>query len=117
MAEVVAALIWREGKFMICRPPNMTKGLPGEFSGNKGEPGKTKEQAPARECYEELDIILSVDQVFIEIIHEYPNITVRLTLFNAIISEGTPKLLEHSALELSVGNESIRFLSGRYRNT
>jgi 8-oxo-dGTP diphosphatase len=30
-----------------------------------------------------------------EVIHEYPDLTVRLTLFNASIAEGTPRALEH----------------------
>lgn len=33
--------------------------------------------------------------MFTEVTHEYPDITVRLTLFNAEIAEGVPQLLEH----------------------
>lgn len=51
------------------------------------EQGETKEQALIRECKEELNIMLSVGDVFMEIIHEYPDITVHLTLFNATIVE------------------------------
>ena len=31
-----------------------------------------------------------------EVIHEYPDITVKLTLFNATIAQGTPQKLEHN---------------------
>jgi 8-oxo-dGTP diphosphatase len=67
-----------------------------EFVGGKVEPGETKEQALIRECREELAITLSVGDVFMDITHEYPDITVHLTLFNATIAEGEPVMLEHN---------------------
>lgn len=96
MTEVVAALIWDKDKFMICRrPPHKARGLLWEFVGGKVESGETKEQALVRECKEELAIIISVGNEFCEVTHEYPDITVHLTLFNATISEGVPQKLEH----------------------
>lgn len=97
MTEVVAALIWDQNKFMICqRPAHKARGLLWEFVGGKVEPGETKEQALIRECREELAVTLSVEDVFMDVIHEYPDLTVHLTLFNAIISEGIPQMLEHN---------------------
>ena len=99
MTEVVAALIWDGGRFLICqRPPHKARGLLWEFVGGKVEPGETKSQALARECREELDIELTVGEPFMEVTHAYPDITVHLTLFNARIAAGEPKLLEHVAL-------------------
>ena len=99
MIEVVAALIWKNNKFMICqRPAHKARGLLWEFVGGKVEPGETKEQALIRECKEELAVTLSVGDVFMDVVHEYPDITVHLTLFNAVISEGIPQLLEHNAI-------------------
>ncbi len=99
MVEVVAALIWDGGRFMICqRPAYKTRGLLWEFVGGKVEPGETKEQALVRECREELDILVGAEDVFTEVIHEYPDMTVHLTLFNAHIVSGVPKLLEHNDL-------------------
>lgn len=99
MVEVVAALIWDQNKFMICqRPAHKTRGLLWEFVGGKVEPGETKEQALVRECREELDVALKVGSVFMEVVHAYPDITVHLTLFNAAIADGEPKLLEHNDL-------------------
>ena len=63
------------------------------------ESGESKEQALIRECREELDILLSVGDVFMDVIHEYPDITVHLTLFNATISEGEPKRIEHNGIQ------------------
>lgn len=97
MVEVVAALIWEKNKFMICqRPSHKARGLLWEFVGGKVEPGETKEQALIRECQEELAVNLSVGEVFMEVTHEYPDLTVHLTLFHATIQEGVPQMLEHN---------------------
>jgi 8-oxo-dGTP diphosphatase len=77
MTEVVAALIWDENRFLACqRPAHKARGLLWEFVGGKVEPGETKEQALIRECQEELDVTLSVGEIFIDVVHEYPDITV-----------------------------------------
>ena len=100
MTEVVAALIWNKDKFMICqRPSHKARGLLWEFVGGKVEPGETKEQALIRECREELAVTLSVGDVFMDVIHEYPDLTVHLTLFNATIAEGEPQKLEHNDIK------------------
>ena len=100
MTEVVAALIWQENKFMICqRPSHKARGLLWEFVGGKVEPGETKEQALIRECREELAVTLSVGNVFMDVVHEYPDITVHLTLFSASITEGVPQKLEHNDIK------------------
>ena len=99
MVEVVAALIWDGERFLICqRPAHKARGLLWEFVGGKVEPGETKKQALIRECREELDIELAVGEIFMAVTHEYPDITVHLTLFNASIAAGEPQLLEHNAL-------------------
>ncbi len=99
MTEVVAALIWAGDSFLICqRPASKARGLLWEFVGGKVEPGETKEQALVRECREELNITVSVGEVFWEVTHTYPDLTVHLTLFHASIAQGTPELLEHNDL-------------------
>lgn len=97
MTEVVAALIWDHNKFMICqRPAHKARGLLWEFVGGKVEPGESKEQALIRECQEELAVTLTVGGAFMDVTHEYPDLTVHLTLFNAEIADGVPKMLEHN---------------------
>ena len=97
--EVVAALIWDGSKFLICqRPAHKARGLLWEFVGGKLEPGETMEQALIRECQEELDITVQVGGIYTQVIHEYPDIKIRLTLFHCTIAEGTPKMLEHNDL-------------------
>ena len=96
MTEVVAALIWDGDRFLACqRPAHKTRGLLWEFVGGKVEPNETKEDALIRECKEELDVTLEVGDIFMEVTHAYPDMTVHLTLFNARIAEGVPQKLEH----------------------
>ncbi len=97
MTDVVAALIWDGDRFLACqRPAHKARGLLWEFVGGKVEPGESKEEALIRECREELAVTVQPGSVFMELIHEYPDLTVRLTLFNARITEGKPQLLEHN---------------------
>ena len=99
ITQVVAALIWDGDRFLACqRPAHKARGLLWEFVGGKVEPGETHEQALVRECREELDIELCVDDIYMEVLHEYPDLTVQLSLYNARILSGTPKLLEHHAI-------------------
>jgi 8-oxo-dGTP diphosphatase len=108
--EVVAALIWDNNKFMICqRPAHKARALLWEFVGGKVEPGETKEQALIRECQEELAITLSVGDVFMDVIHEYPDITVHLTLFSSTIAEGIPQTLEHNDIRWITTNEIVEY--------
>ena len=100
MIEVVAALIWEDNKFLICRrPAHKARGLMWEFVGGKVEPGESMRQALQRECREELNISVSVGEKFAEVTHEYSDVTVHLTLFNATVCGGEIKLLEHEAIK------------------
>lgn len=97
MTEVVAALIRNGDRFLACqRSANKARALLWEFVGGKVEPGETLKAALIRECREELDITVEPEDVFLEVIHEYPDLTVRLTLFNAVIADGIPRALEHN---------------------
>ncbi len=99
MTEVVAALIGCDGRFLICqRPAHKARGLLWEFVGGKVELGETKEQALVRECREELGVTVRVGEVFLEVMHAYPDLMVHLTLFRATIEKGTPRCLEHNDL-------------------
>ena len=46
-----------------------------------------------------LGITLSVGDIFMDVLHEYSDITVHLTLFNAVIAEGVPQMLEHNDIK------------------
>lgn len=105
MIQVVAALIWEDDHFLICqRPSHKTRGLLWEFVGGKVEAGESRQDALIRECMEELNITVAVGDVFMEVDHVYPDITVHLTLFNATILSGSPQKLEHNdILWITVG--------------
>lgn len=106
LVEVVAALIWNEDKFLICqRPAHKARGLLWEFVGGKVEKGETKEQALMRECKEELAITVEPHDIFMEVSHEYSDITVHLTLFHCSITRGRPQLLEHEDMKWITATE------------
>ncbi len=110
MVEVVAALIRQNGRFLICqRPISKTRALEWEFVGGKVEPHETKEQALVRECREELGITVAAGDVYYEVDHVYPDITIHLTLFNARIAEGEPRLLEHNDMKWITPDEITQF--------
>ena len=99
IVEVAAALIVREGRFLICRrPEHKARGGLWEFPGGKTEARESVFDAVVRECREELGVTIVPSRVVDEVTHTYPDITVRLSLVLAVIAEGEPMLLEHSAL-------------------
>ena len=68
-----------------------------------------QEQALIRECLEELAVTLSVGDMFMDVIHEYPDLTVHLTPFNATIAEGIPQKLEHNDIQWITPNENPNY--------
>ncbi len=108
--EVVAALIWDGDRFMICqRPAHKARGLLWEFVGGKTEPGETAQQALIRECREELAVTVAVGDVYMDVVHEYPDITVHLILFHATIAQGVPQRLEHNDIRWITPREIHKF--------
>jgi len=106
IVEVVAALIRDGDRFMICqRPEGKKRALLWEFVGGKVESGETKEAALIRECMEELAVTVAPQEIFMDVTHEYPDITVHLTLFNAVITEGVPQKLEHNDIRFITVDE------------
>ena len=97
MTDVVAALIWNGNRFLACqRPAHKARALLWDFVGGKVEPGESREAALIRECREELNVTVCVDDIFMDVIHEYPDLTVHLILYNARIVSGKITLLEHN---------------------
>lgn len=106
MVQVAAALIWKGDRFMICqRPKNKTRALEWEFVGGKAESGETLEQTLKRECMEEIGVPVKVKDIFMELDHTYPDITIHLTLFNAEIEFGEPQMLEHNDIRFILPEE------------
>ena len=108
--EVVAALIERGGKLLICRrPAHKARALLWEFAGGKVEDSETKEQALVRECREELGVTIAVGDIYAEVTHSYPDLTIRLTLFRAAIASGEPRAIEHAELRWAAPGELPAF--------
>ncbi len=98
MVRVAAALVWNGDKFFICRrPAGKARALLWEFPGGKAEPGETLGDALVRECAEELGAKVEVRSEFARVTHEYPDLTVELTVFDAVFADCEPQMLEHSA--------------------
>ncbi len=97
--EVVAARIWEGDRFLITRrPAHKARALQWEFPGGKVEEGESREAALIRECREELAVEIAVKGAAASVEHTYPDLTIRLTLFDAAICGGTLQKLEHEAL-------------------
>ena len=110
MTEVVAALIRDTDRVLICqRPAHKARGMLWEFVGGKVEPGESREEALIRECREELAITISVGDIFTEVTHTYPDLTIHLTVFNAEITAGVPRKLEHNDLRWITVDELDRY--------
>ena len=110
MLEVVAAMIKDGEKFMLCqRPENKARALQWEFPGGKIEKGETAEAALKRECREEMDIEIACEKEYMDIIHEYPDLTVHLHLIPCRIIRGEPRKTEHSDIRWATLEEAISF--------
>ena len=110
MTEVVAALIRDTDRVLIFqRPAHKARGMLWEFVGGKVEPGESREEALIRECREELAITISVGDIFTEVTHTYPDLTIHLTVFNAEITAGVPRKLEHNDLRWITADELDRY--------
>lgn len=99
MVDVVAALIRDGERFLICkRPAHKARALMWEFPGGKVEAGESPRDALIRECMEELDVTLDVGELYMQVTHEYPDIQIRLSLYEAVIASGELCSKEHEAL-------------------
>ena len=109
MIAVVAGVVKRDGRLLLCqRPEGKRLGLLWEFPGGKLEPGETGEQALARECREELGAEVRVGPRVDELVFDYPDLSVHLTLYQAEpLTE--PRALEHSALEWAAPSELAQY--------
>ena len=110
VTEVAAALFVRDGRFLICqRPEGKKRGLLWEFVGGKWESGETGPEALIRECREEMGIAVTVGSLYAQVVHEYPDITVRLSVYRAFLTGEEPKMLEHNAMAWITPEEIDRY--------
>lgn len=80
--EVAAGLVFRGGKLLITRRlPEAHLGGLWEFPGGKREAGESFEQCLKRELREESGIEVQVHDLVEEMIHDYPDRSVRLKFY------------------------------------
>jgi 8-oxo-dGTP diphosphatase len=73
MKRVVAALIVKDGKVLVCqRTRHQTMPLKWEFPGGKIEEGEQPRDALRRELDEELGIDAKIGEEVLRTVHEYP---------------------------------------------
>src|SRR5947208_15771289 len=74
MKRVVAALIWKDGKLLICqRTRHQVMPLKWEFPGGKIEDGEQPRDALRRELDEELGIQAVIGDEVAPLLHQYPS--------------------------------------------
>ena len=99
MIKVVAAIIEKDGKYLLCkRGPGGNCPFLWEFPGGKTEAGETNEEALIRECSEELGVTLNVMEKTAQLCYPYPDISINLTLYKCTLAAGEPAALEHNAI-------------------
>ena len=109
--EVVAALIYKGDRFMICRrPEGKARAGMWEFVGGKAEQGETLEAALVRECREEIGVTVEVGEPYMTVEYDYPDIPVHLTLFRATVKEGEPTSMEGNAIQWITPDEIPDYL-------
>lgn len=93
--EVGAALVFKEGKFLITqRMEGDSFGGYWELPGGKKEPTESLEECVVRELKEEIDIEVEIKHFFRIITYHYPQRSVRLNIFFCSHKGGTPKPIE-----------------------
>ena len=96
MIEVVAGIIYKDGKFLIAqRSLKKAQGGLWEFPGGKVELEETKENALIREIKEEFNADIRVDGYVGENVHHYPEKDIKLMFYKATLLSDTITLNEH----------------------
>lgn len=96
--EVVAAVIFKEGKFLATQRGSGEYEDMWEFPGGKVEYGESAEYALKREIREELNVDVSLKEFLCTIEYEYPSFLLIMNCFLCHIDSGEIDLKEHKML-------------------
>ncbi len=95
--EVVAAIIKDGDKILATQRGYGEFAGSWEFPGGKMEEGETREAALCREISEELDVVIEIDNYLQTVEYTYPNFHLTMHCYFCHVTEGTIKLIDHSA--------------------
>ena len=101
MITVVAALIRKDGKYLIAKRLYSKDTIAGkyEFPGGKLEMGETEEQAIEREIMEEFGVTVKCEKFITNNTYKYPNRAIDLRLYECEYVSGTFTLTDHSDIK------------------
>ncbi len=106
--EVVAGVIFCENMVLcVQRPKNKLHYISEkfEFPGGKIEESETKEEALHRELLEELNISTKIKNLFLTVVHEYPDFEITMHSFICEVDNKEITLNEHINKEWLTINE------------
>jgi 8-oxo-dGTP diphosphatase len=106
--EVVAALIFREGKVLCVQRPDNNReyiSLKWEFPGGKVEVSESREQALMREIKEELVVEIHELQYLTTVEHSYPDFHLTMHAYTCALKTGEVTLKEHVAAQWLAAEE------------
>ena len=108
MRAVMAGVIRKDGRFLICQRPE-GKLLAGkwEFPGGKIEPGETPEEGLARELREELGVEARVGRILDARLEEKSGDF--LVLYYDVTLEGEPLMREHADIRFVPREELTQY--------
>ncbi|MEN9602014.1 MAG: Mutator MutT protein [Verrucomicrobiota bacterium] len=97
--DVAAGLVERDGLILITQR-KIGSHLAGlwEFPGGKREPAETWQDCLVRELHEELAITVTVGELRYETVHHYPEKSVRLRFYAAVLMSGEPRPVDCAAV-------------------
>ena len=100
MIDVVAAVVMRDGKYMIARrAPGKHLAGHWEFPGGKIEKGETPEVSLQREIEEEFGVHAEVGQYLGDNVHDYGEKIVRLMAYEVTVAEDIHQSTDHDQIE------------------
>ena len=94
--NVVAAIIKKDNKILATKRGYGEFINMWEFPGGKIESNETEEEALIREIKEELYCTIKPTKFALDLEYQYPTFYLKMSCYEAEITEGTPKLLEHN---------------------
>ena len=100
--EIVAAVIFREGKVLCVQRTEHEKeyiSLKWEFPGGKVEVGESREEALVREIEEELVVEIHQLQYLTTVEHSYPDFNLTMHAYTCALKDGEVELREHKELK------------------